>query len=99
MYVLCEFFSTDCCFNVSGMYLFHLTIVSRIGYARAVIQRDGTIIQAVHVNQGAESGSAVVILQLEELDAMSCWMAGGDILGMGTYGPYTHFSGFMLYPL
>ena len=82
---------------IHGMYFFHFTLMAGSRDAAAYIRRDLTNIQAAYAQSITDTGSAAVMLELTQYTQMSCWLAQGTIYGAGSYGPYDHFSGFLLY--
>ena len=83
----------------TGMYMFHLTILAYNDIAATYIRSDSTNIQAAYSQRGSQSASALVVMQFAEMTEMSCWMGIGSLWGSGSFGPYVHFSGFLLYQM
>ena len=79
------------------MYFFYFTLMAGSRDVGAYIRRDLTNIQAAYAQTDTETGSAAVMLELEQYTQMSCWLAAGRIHGAASYGAYTHFNGFLLY--
>ena len=86
-----------------GMYFFHFTgLLHTTGQVLTVyIRKDLTDVQMLYTYAPnfQNTGSAAVVMELEEYSQVSCWLTSGGFLGADSGGPYAHFGGFMIFPI
>ena len=84
---------------VQGIYFFQLNILANNNFARAYIRKDSTNIQQAFSASNVIEATATVILEVEALTQMSGWLTHGKVHGSDAHGSYTHFNGFMIFPM